>query len=106
MHSNSIFLWIIKKNFKNQERIGFYLEKRSKKQKSEKNQQNNAKYIIIRSLEINSHVVDHPLWNDLDDDVTFDDFIRKKEEGEEEEGKGERKEEEEEEEEGVVIGRR
>ena len=38
-----------------------------------------AKYIMIRSIEISSHVVDHPKYNDLDDEATFDHFIRKNE---------------------------
>ena len=54
----------------------------------EKNNQDLAKYIMIRSMEINLHIVDHPRFNSLDDEATFDNFIRKdeNEEGREEEG--------------------
>ena len=45
--------------------------------------QENVKYIMIRSMEINSQIVDHPKFDDLNDEDTFKDFMRKEEENEE-----------------------
>ena len=45
----------------------------------------NIKYIMIRSMEINSQIVDHPIFNDLKDEDSFEDFFRKEEEEENEE---------------------
>ena len=41
-----------------------------------------GKYIMIRSMEINSQIVDHPKFDDLKDEDSFEDFFRK--DGEEE----------------------
>ena len=47
--------------------------------------QENVKYIMIRSMEINSQIVDHPIFRDLNDEDAFKDFMRKDEEEENEE---------------------
>ena len=47
--------------------------------------QDYAKYIMIRSMEINSQIVDHPKFDDLKDEDSFEDFFRKDEEEENEE---------------------
>ena len=49
--------------------------------------QDYAKYIMIRSMEINSQIVDHPIFKDLNDEDRFEDFFRKDEEEEENEEK-------------------
>ena len=50
--------------------------------------QDTVKYIMIRSMEINTQIVDHPMTNDLKNEDGFDDFKRK--DGEEEEEIGEK----------------
>ena len=47
--------------------------------------QDYAKYIMIRSMEINSQIVNHPKFKDLKDEDSFEDFFRKDEEEEKEE---------------------
>ena len=44
-----------------------------------------GKYIMIRSMEINSQIVNHPKFDDLKDEDSFEDFFRKDEEEENEE---------------------
>ena len=61
------------------------LEMRSNLKFRVKREQDIAKYIMIRSMEINSQIVDHPKFDDLDDEDSFEDFFRKDEEEENEE---------------------
>ena len=51
----------------------------------ENNHQEYGKYIMIRSMEINSQIVNHPKFDDLKDEDSFEDFFRKDEEEENEE---------------------
>ena len=51
----------------------------------DKRKQDYCKYIMIRSMEINSQIVDHPKFKDLKDEDRFEDFFRKDEEEENEE---------------------
>ena len=47
------------------------------KKKTKIKNQEYGKYIMIRSMEINSQIVDHPKFCDLRDEDTFEDFKRK-----------------------------
>ena len=44
-----------------------------------------GKYVMIRSMEINSQIVNHPKFDDLKDEDSFEDFFRKDEEEENDE---------------------
>ena len=56
-----------------------------RRKNSYKRTNDNALYIMIRSMEINSQIVDHPKFKDLKDEDRFEDFFRKDEEEENEE---------------------